>query len=351
MSRLGLFRHARVGRVIIYPLVAILLFLFLDHLDSRPVSPGNTSTSVNESPGTSANLSPVPRGVYFYRTISAMYDSVVVSCMYGEICLPNEDSLTIQYELWHSEPGLDTTAQALYNRSKTVPFPVTDTTQLVVWRGLAFQLLDYSKPHFIPDTCAWILELHDASNGDILAVLDSAGFIRERGADTTTFPTVFGTANQGGNSYDMLTYDMGDYCQGVDSVYLRFRIKVFGTNDDCNMYDSQSYMYKFSDSFSPSAKRNQDRAPNPSGISLRAFPNPARAQTRLMITLPQEQYIKVVIRSVDGRVVKEIESGLKSRGTHVLPFTPGRAVTGVYYAVVTDGEGDILKTEKFLMVQ
>jgi len=351
MSRPGLLRHARAGRMVFYPFVGILFLLLLGHLNSRPESTGDTSGPLDKFRVMSANLSPVPRGVYYYRTISAVYDSITISCIYGEICLPNVDSLTIQYELWHPSPGLDTTAQALYNRSKTVPFPVTDTTQLVVWRGLAFQLLDYSKPPYIPDTCAWILELHDASNGNILAVLDSAGFIRERGADTTTFPTVFGTSNQDGNSYDMLTYDMGDYRQGVDSVYLQFRIKIFGMNDDCNMYDRQSYMYKFSDGFSPSTKRNQDRAPTPSDISLRAFPNPASAQIRIMITLQQEQYIKVMIRSVDGRVIKEIELGLKSRGTHVFPFNPGRTATGVYYAVVMDGEGNILKTEKFLMVQ
>ncbi len=154
MKRPGWLRNARVVRLIFFPLVATLLFLFIGHLDSRPVSTEDTSSSVNESTVTSANPSPVPRGVYFYRTISAMYDSIVVSSMYGEICLPNEDSLTIQYELRHPEPGLDTTAQAIYNWSKTVPFPVTDTTQLVVWRGLAFQQLDYSKPHYVPDTCA-----------------------------------------------------------------------------------------------------------------------------------------------------------------------------------------------------
>ncbi len=221
-----------------------------------------TVFSSMQSPGSrtpSALSIAVPYPFYFYRIISARYDSIVVYCVYGEICLPNRDSLQVTFKNKYPSPGLDTTAEAIYALSKTNPFPVNDTTELSVWRQLPIRRLNMSLPYTLPDTVAWIMELRNADDDALLAVLDSAGFLAGRGADSTEYPAMFGLANQCCWSYDLLHYFLKDYnITSVDSAYLQFRIRVFGDNDDCNVYDDYTYGYKFSNDFLASSANKRE---------------------------------------------------------------------------------------------
>ena len=203
----------------------------------------------------SKNISTMDPGVtapsvYQYRMLSAQFDSVALSCMYGESFVTNGETRLLEYEHWNAYPGLDSTSDHLYSLSRTKAVRVTPTSTFSIWRGLTMSSND--RPYNIPERCAWIMSLHDARTGNRIAVLDSCGYFEGKGKDNKVFPNTFGMKNNRGNSYDQLTFRMNDLVpKEIDSVFITYRVQAFRSANKSiyKIYDDEGRGGKFSESF------------------------------------------------------------------------------------------------------
>ena len=281
-----------------------------------------------------------PNIVNTYRNIGVAYDSMRACCTYGEMCLPNKDSLVIQYQTWYYLPPIDTLQNSIYFMSKTQRFPVDDTTKLRIFRFLSTQI-DTTYKYYLPNDIAYVMELHNAVNSDKIAVLDSVGFLHGKGSDSTQFPSIFGTLNEMKYSFEFLNYTIGDYCQGVDSVYLQFRVIVIngGNYPYCSLYDENYGIYKFSDMLVlPDSKMNLATTSRAS-VKLDVFPNPFNASTRMNIVLEMPQNVIMKLFSLDGKLIKNMYEGYLPAGTNVIPFNLNFLPSGVYQLVLLNDQG------------
>jgi len=61
------------------------------------------------------------------------------------------------------------------------------------------------------------------------------------------------------------------------------------------------------------------------------YPNPFNAETVIPFRLPQASDVSIVIYSVDGRLVDQIDLGMTSPGYHRMIWSPTNSTTGVYF--------------------
>ena len=296
------------------------------------------------------------RSVYQYRTISTMYDSVVLCCTYGEICLPGLDSLMVPLSGFRGLPGIDTSDVGIFSLARTLPFWASPGKHLSVFRHLALQPLDLAKPLFVPDTCSWIIEMHDASTGALIAVLDSVGFCRQRCNSTDDFPVSFGTSNSSGNSYDLLNYDLSDYFTEAteDSVYLQFNIRVLNAAQSayCNMYDHKLINAKFSEDVETSGQSKALALPTQSPIvRMYVFPSPMTFHSRVGIVVRTSSFLRVEIYNALGVKIRELYSGTKGVGTHVFPIGLTLPSSGMYTISVKDEHGNFMTKQSIQFIK
>ena len=290
-------------------------------------------------------------GINLYRTISASYDSITLTCVYGEIVIPGDDSLTIQYEGLNKLSVSDTSAQAVNHIARTVAFPVSDSTVLCAWRGLYIQNRPDSVPLHVPGNCAWVMELHDAATGGLLAVLDSAGFPRQRCAKINAFPAVFGMVNSLGSSYDRLMYDISEYCHDVESAYLQFKIVPSGPVKGCSIFDdfSQDY-YRFSDNYpyapcvSSGEESAEDILPRVS-----AETDPTSNRLRIVVETYRERDVRVWVRSSSGVIAKAFKTARTLPGIIVIPLNREELSPGVYYVDVISEVEATFESKRFVV--
>ncbi|TES93795.1 MAG: T9SS type A sorting domain-containing protein [Candidatus Cloacimonadota bacterium] len=80
----------------------------------------------------------------------------------------------------------------------------------------------------------------------------------------------------------------------------------------------------------------EESAFSSSTFSLNVYPNPASQSVDIYYTLQREEKISIDIYDISGRLLKEISSGLKGRGTHIIYWdrkdSSGRDVkSGIYF--------------------
>jgi hypothetical protein len=295
------------------------------------------------------------RSVYQYRTISTMYDSVVLSCMYGEICVPGNDTLMIPLSNNYRDPGIDTSDAGIYSLARTSKFWACPGKHLSMFRFLALQPLDLTKPLFVPDTCSWVIELRRVSTDELVVVLDSVGFCRQRCDSSTAFPVSFGTSNSAGNSYDMLNYDLSDYFTEAtsDSVYMQFRIRVWNAAQSafCNMLDHKNINAKFSEDVVSSSPKSAEAPMHGSIARLYVFPTPMSLHSRVGIVVQTESYLRLELYDPLGKRIRELYSGMKGAGTHILPIGSPLPSSGVYSISVKDESGKIMAVRSFQYIK
>jgi len=61
------------------------------------------------------------------------------------------------------------------------------------------------------------------------------------------------------------------------------------------------------------------------------YPNPFNAETVIPFRLPQASDVSIVIYSVEGRTVDQIDLGVTSPGYHRVTWSPTNSTTGVYF--------------------
>jgi len=76
---------------------------------------------------------------------------------------------------------------------------------------------------------------------------------------------------------------------------------------------------------------------------LTVWPNPVRWEVNLGISLPEEGQVRIRMRDVTGRVVRDLYSGGLSQGQHVLHADVSRLAFGTYYIEVGTPWGRLME--------
>ena len=80
-----------------------------------------------------------------------------------------------------------------------------------------------------------------------------------------------------------------------------------------------------------------------------AVPNPFNPATRINYYLPREDFVRIVVYDVSGRLVDELLSMRQSAGEHFIEWNAKDAPSGIYfYRLAT---GDFNQTRKMILVK
>ena len=131
---------------------------------------------------------------------------------------------------------------------------------------------------------------------------NNAGFYLERSTDGTDFDNVtwvdgHGTTNQVSN----YSFEDRNVKEGVLYYY---RLKQID-------YDG-----KFEHSFVKTAMIGDLK-----NVILNAAPNPYRGSTKINYTIPTDGTVVILITDMTGRILKNIDAGLQSKGSYSIPFS------------------------------
>jgi len=74
------------------------------------------------------------------------------------------------------------------------------------------------------------------------------------------------------------------------------------------------------------------------GYSLSNYPNPFNPTTTLQFSIPKDEFVKLTVYDVTGRVVKELVSEYKTTGTYNVEFNASSYSSGTYYYKLEAGE-------------
>jgi len=89
---------------------------------------------------------------------------------------------------------------------------------------------------------------------------------------------------------------------------------------------------------------------NPRHFGLRIFPNPANPQFNLEYQLPERGNVQIIFADVNGRLIKEINAGLKGKGVHRLRLNAERWSSGTYFCLLRQ-EGQTIYSKKFVLIK
>ena len=88
----------------------------------------------------------------------------------------------------------------------------------------------------------------------------------------------------------------------------------------------------------------------PSDIVLEnAYPNPFNPSTRISFSIPGDMHVDLSIYDVNGRMIDQLVSSVKSAGSYTIDWNAGMNSSGVYF-IRFNAEGDV-HTQKILLVK
>jgi tetratricopeptide (TPR) repeat protein len=74
------------------------------------------------------------------------------------------------------------------------------------------------------------------------------------------------------------------------------------------------------------------------GYSLGNYPNPFNPTTIIQFNIPKDEFVKLTVYDITGRVVKELVNGHKTAGKHSVEFNASSYASGTYYYKLEAGE-------------
>ena len=90
--------------------------------------------------------------------------------------------------------------------------------------------------------------------------------------------------------------------------------------------------------------------PLPESFSLSAaYPNPFNPLTTLRFALPSEVKVILEVYDINGRLIKELQSGIMEAGYHSVVWNAQSTASGIYFVKLHAGE--FLKTQKLMLVK
>lgn len=79
------------------------------------------------------------------------------------------------------------------------------------------------------------------------------------------------------------------------------------------------------------------------------YPNPFNPQTKITFSIPKGGYVKMVVADIQGRLVKEIASGIYNAGNYTIDFDGTELSSGIYFYTIKTGE--FSETKRMLLVK
>ncbi|RJP79695.1 MAG: T9SS C-terminal target domain-containing protein [Candidatus Zixiibacteriota bacterium] len=76
----------------------------------------------------------------------------------------------------------------------------------------------------------------------------------------------------------------------------------------------------------------------PSGLTLKAFPNPFNPATAISLQLTAYSYVRLRVYDTAGREVRTLVDGWREAGSHEVAFDASALPSGIYFARLTAGE-------------
>jgi Secretion system C-terminal sorting domain/Galactose oxidase, central domain len=132
------------------------------------------------------------------------------------------------------------------------------------------------------------------------------------------------------------------------------RLVIFGGTDGYDNYFNESWALKLGD---PNSRGRTVLSPVEDGIpqspvSLEVFPNPVRAQARIVYALPSSQRVNLSVYDLQGRRVATLRNGVEEPGAHEAAWGASAMKgkpSGIYFVrLLTQGD---VQTKRFLVVQ
>jgi hypothetical protein len=178
--------------------------------------------------------------------------------------------------------------------------------------GVSYQLYSYTCPNPGPDC-------YSVENLQLLYEGPATSF--------TDYSVVIGNKFNNGKVY---------YC-----------VKAIGQFTQSSLLSNHVSYYE---NFISRTHHQDDREALPTEITLSAnYPNPFNPTTTIYYTLPQEQYVKLVVYNVLGQEVARLVDGVESAGYKTAVFDASNLQSGVYYYRFT--AGSFTQMKKMLLLK
>jgi hypothetical protein len=71
---------------------------------------------------------------------------------------------------------------------------------------------------------------------------------------------------------------------------------------------------------------------------LQNYPNPFNPTTTIQYAIPKDEFVKLVVYDVTGKIVKELVNGHKVAGRYSVEFNASSYSSGTYYYTLEAGE-------------
>jgi subtilisin family serine protease/tetratricopeptide (TPR) repeat protein len=97
-------------------------------------------------------------------------------------------------------------------------------------------------------------------------------------------------------------------------------------------------IYEGSEDFTDNNDEEKETEVKVAGYSLGNYPNPFNPTTNIQFTIPKNEYVKLVVYDITGRIVKELVNGYKSAGRYNVEFNASGYASGIYYYKIEAGE-------------
>jgi hypothetical protein len=79
------------------------------------------------------------------------------------------------------------------------------------------------------------------------------------------------------------------------------------------------------------------------------YPNPFNPVTSIKYSLPQNQFVKINVYDVSGKLVNELVNGFKLAGEHNVNFNALSLPSGIYFYELQAGE--FTDTKKMMLIK
>jgi hypothetical protein len=79
------------------------------------------------------------------------------------------------------------------------------------------------------------------------------------------------------------------------------------------------------------------------------YPNPFNPTTTIQYSIPKDEFVKLTVYDITGKVVKELVSGHKTAGRYSVEFNASSYSSGIYYYRLEAGQYN--STQKMLLIK
>jgi flagellar hook assembly protein FlgD len=79
------------------------------------------------------------------------------------------------------------------------------------------------------------------------------------------------------------------------------------------------------------------------------YPNPFNPTTTIQYSIPEDEFVKLTVYDITGKVVKELVNGHKTAGKYSVEFNASSYSSGIYYYKIEAGQYN--STQKMLLIK